>query len=398
MSTPHRILRRVVNLLLAALVILPTTGHAHDPSAWGGVFRSRDSGQTWLPVDAGLFIGGAMAVAVHPTDPNHLLYATDTRLLRSRNGGRDWIHEAPDRFVGPTLAVAFDADGHGAVAASSAGVFRFRDDVASWSPVDAPENASPARLIVADSSRPGHFVLGAPGGLFTSVDGGRRWYAVGGAAPRSQPTALHVAGDSALAVIGGNVWIRDGDNPWHRVDQGLPLDRIETVTSDAAAGIHRWWAFGGNRLYRSDDRGTSWRTVGTALDTADTSVREIAPLDGGRVIVLTTHRGLWRSNDGGEHWNQVEGALPVHLEASPLLRDPHDAQTLYAGFALTPYPEIWRRAEQGNNLMSQIDPVSLAGAGAMFGLLLMAGVWTARRLARAAGASSPSSPSRQIPR
>ena len=71
----------------AALTACATATLAHDPSAWGGLFRSRDDGAAWLSADAGLFVGAALAIAVSPTDANHLLYATDTRLLRSRNGG-----------------------------------------------------------------------------------------------------------------------------------------------------------------------------------------------------------------------------------------------------------------------------------------------------------------------
>ena len=45
---------------------------AHDPSAYGGLFRSRDLGKTWLNADVGLFLNAALAVAVDPSDPNHL--------------------------------------------------------------------------------------------------------------------------------------------------------------------------------------------------------------------------------------------------------------------------------------------------------------------------------------
>jgi hypothetical protein len=65
------------------------------------------------------------------------------------------------------------------------------------------------------------------------------------------------------------------------------------------------------------------------------------------------------------------------------VRDPHDAQTLYAGFSLVPYSELRRRAEQGSNLLSQLDPVSVAGAVAFLLLLLIGGWMGARRLAHA---------------
>ena len=88
------------------------------------MFRSRDNGE-YLDCRStpGLFIGGGISLAVSPADPNHLLYATDTRLLRSRNGGRDWKQDGGALLFGPTLAVAFDARWQGAVASTAAGVF-----------------------------------------------------------------------------------------------------------------------------------------------------------------------------------------------------------------------------------------------------------------------------------
>jgi hypothetical protein len=46
--------------------------HAHDASAYGGLFRSRNFGGTWLNADVGLFLNAALTVAVDPRDPNHL--------------------------------------------------------------------------------------------------------------------------------------------------------------------------------------------------------------------------------------------------------------------------------------------------------------------------------------
>ena len=131
--------------------------------------------------------------------------------------------------------------------------------------------------------------------------------------------------------------------------------------------------------------GATWQAVGQPLAETGTSVRGIAVSSDGRTVVLTTHRGVQRSLDGGNSWKLVEGNLPVHLEAGPLIRDPHDAATLYAGFSLTPYGEVWRRADEGNNLLSQIDPISLAGGAAFLGLIVVGGVLAARRLARLRG-------------
>ncbi|HYL18455.1 MAG TPA: hypothetical protein VEV20_07225, partial [Burkholderiales bacterium] len=77
-----------------------------------------------------------------------------------------------------------------------------------------------------------------------------------------------------------------------------------------------------------------------------------------------------------------------HLEAGPLVRDPKDPATLYAGFSLTPYNEIRRRALEGSNLLAQVDIVSLAGGGAFLVLLAVAAVYIVRRLWRASLAAA----------
>lgn len=373
---------RYLRLAVALVVVASwTAAFAHDPSAWGGIFRSRDNGESWLPGDAGLFIGGAMALAVSPVDPNHLLYATDTRLMRSRNGGRDWTPEATEKLIGPTLSVAFDQDGRGAVASSSAGIFWTADGTA-WEVSAAPTGAAPARAIVAGKAA-GRFYLTGPRGVFSSQDAGRTFTRLGVGLPDTTPSALTVipgTPDIVLVVLDGMLWISaDSGATWRHSGSGLREGHVNAVDGRSGGSM---WVFARDQVFTSADAGLSWHAVGKALPERGTLVRGLSVNSDGRVIVLTTHRGVMRSADGGETWTVVEGVLPTHLESGPLLRDPHDRATLYAGFALTPYTEIFRRAEQGNNLLSQIDPVSLAGGLAFLLLIVIGGVWLARKLAR----------------
>ena len=367
--------------LFLVLTAAPALGH--DPSAWGGLFRSRDNAATWMPVDAGLFIGGALAVSVSPTDANHLLYATDSRLLRSRNGGRDWTQEAADKLIGPTLAVAFDQAGKGAAASSSAGVF-YTEDGARWHEASTPGGPVVARAIIAGAAG-GRFYLAGSRGLMLSNDYGRNWTKIGEGVPAVTATALLVmpgSPDTILTVVAGELWSsRDAGVHWQPGGAGLPHGGIETVARDSTIAT-RLWSAAADQLYMSDDAGASWHAVGAPLPGPGISVRGIAATQNGEIIAVTTHRGLLRSADGGNTWGQVEGTLPVHLEAGPLTIDPHDSTTLYAGFALSPYPDIWRRAEEGSNLLSQADPVSLAGGAASLMLLIIGGWFAAKKLSR----------------
>lgn len=367
-------------VLLLWVLLLTPSAHAHDPSAWGGLFRSRDNGLNWFPADAGLFIGGALSVAVNPRDPNSLLYGTDSRLLRSRNGGRDWSPEPGAQFSAPVFAVQFGEDGRGEIAVTGNRVY-FSSDGAVWQDALAPAGAAPARAIIFAGGS--HFLAGE-NGVFASNDHGQTWTAAAQGLPEAPVDALVASpGEPATlwAVSGGRIWASaDRGVTWAPRDNGLPLGRVETLTFDL-----RLWAAAADQLFSADPASGAWSPVGNPLPEGKTSVRGIAIADGGRTVILTTHRGVLRSTDGGLNWMLVEGNLPVHLEAGPLVRDPHDSNTLYAGFSLAPYPEMLRRARTGANLLAQLDPVSLAGGLAFLVLLAALAGFSVRRLMRARG-------------
>jgi photosystem II stability/assembly factor-like uncharacterized protein len=386
----------VVLLLLSILLATlgPAATSAHDPSAYGGLFRSRDDGASWFPADPGLFLSGALGMAISPVDANHLLLATDAGLLRSRNGGRNWTREAPTVLFGGVYAVAFGADGQGALASTAALIYRTNDG-SLWRETSAPGGAAPAYAIVPGLVA-GRIYVAGPGGLWRSDDRGRSWSWAGEGLPEGAVNDLVVTGpeETVCAIAAGRIWMSpNGARSWHARHAGLPEGRVEALTHDLI-GPDRLWAAAADRVFASADRGLSWHPVGQPLPEANTAVHGIAVAEAGSIIVLTTHRGLLRSVDGGRSWGLVEGNLPVHLEAGPLVRDPTDPSTLYAGFALMPYNELWGIAIAGGSLLRRVDPLSVAGGAAFLMLLGVVGVIAVRWLARArnAGATTPVRP------
>jgi photosystem II stability/assembly factor-like uncharacterized protein len=378
-----------IGVFLICIVGLVQPCAAHDPSTWGGTFRSRDGGATWMPVDAGLFVGGAITVAIDPLDANHLLYATDTRLLRSRNGGRDWVQEPSPVFIGPTLAVAFARDGKAVLAATAAGVF-VSESGGQWKPVNLSPSATPALAILAGVQPSQFYVVGAHGS-YRSDDHGLHWVRIGEALPAA-PVAMAVPVDSPhslVAIVQGSLYASTDDGAsWQARAAGLPDGHLEMVATDVAA--RRVWAGGAGRLFRSDDGGSSWVSVGQGLPDPDTQMRGVIASEDGNMLSVSTHRGLYRSADGAQTWQQEQGNLPVHLEAGALIRDPHAAATLYVPFSLTPYHEIRRRALEGSNLLSQVDPISLLGAAAFFILFVVAAAYLVRKLMKISSRSTSS--------
>ncbi len=311
--------------LLTSLLLAAGAAQAHDPSAYGGLFRTRDFGASWLNADVGLFLGGAVALAIDPSDSTHLLLGTDAGLLRSRNGGRAWVSEAPAKLVGSVFAVVFLADGRSALCATPGGVFRQAGE--DWRQATAPAEAAPAKVLALGAA-PGRVYLIGRRDLYRSDDNGDKWSRVEHALP-GQPefTALALArqpSEVLYAVVDGAVMAsRDAGLDWQPRNAGLPA-QSEALTLDPA-DASRLWVAGAGRIYSSNDAGANWRPFGNPLPEPDTSVRGIAADAAGTTVVLTTHRGLYRTADGGQTWRFLEGNLPVHLEARPLVRDPSHA-------------------------------------------------------------------------
>ena len=384
--------RLVIRLgVVAALLLQSGALRAHDPSAYGGVFRSRDLGATWLNADAGLFLNAALNVAVDPRDPARLLLGTDLGLMRSESGGRAWAPEAPGLLVGAVFALAFQADG--AIGAGPGGVFRLGEG--RWTGADAPAGAAPARA-VAPGAEPGRVYLAGRSGLFTSKDGGQSFARAAGLPEAVEITGLAVVSQPREVVLaiadGALIASDDGGRHWRARSPDPAVGPLETVALDPASPTRVWTAAAG-RLYRSDDLGANWRPVSGLLPEPSAAVRGIAADPAAATLVVTTARGMYRSADGGATWALKEGNLPIHLEAGPLVRDPGDARTLYAVYSLMPYAEVWRTALEGSNLLARADPVSLAGGLAFLLLLMIAGGllvrWLARR--RLAGPLAPGS-------
>ena len=370
----HFVLPLTLLLLLSA-----SPARSHDPSAWGGLFRSRDEGATWVSANRGVFVSGAIVLAISPTDANHLLLGAESGLLRSRNGGRDWTIEAPSVVLGSVFAVAFAADGQRALASTGLGIFR-NEAENTWRPVFAPQGAAPARAIVR-SGEDGRVYLAGWAGLFRSDDWGASWSSAADGLSNQPATALLVIKGSPevlYAIVRGGIRASvDGARTWASRGAGISPANVDAITAGAKHPA-RLWAAGGDRVFRSDDSGASWQGFGQRLPEPNTTVHGIVA--GEEEVVVTTDRGLYRSADGGKGWVLITDNLPAHLEAGPLVRDPLDPATLYAGFALVPYTELWRRAADREGALARVSVASFAGGAVLLFLVVLGALATLRRL------------------
>jgi photosystem II stability/assembly factor-like uncharacterized protein len=373
---------RLTLYVACVLSVLTGSASSHDASSYGGVFRSRDLGATWLNADVGLFLNAPLILAVDPRDSSHLLVGTDLGILSSHNGGRSWVPEARDVIIGEVFALAFSPDGELALCASSSGVFRRNQD--GWRRAEAPDSAIPARALVAGAANNRFYLLGRSQ-LFASEDGGRSYATVPGLPQVSEMTALVAipgSSDILAAVVEGRAMIsHDGGHSWRSAGLGDATAPVDTIATDAARP-RRIWAAAGSRIAFSDDLDAGWHSVGRSLPEARVRVRGIVASSDATTLVVSSDHGIYRSENGGETWALKEDNLPIHIEAGPLARDPSDAGIIYAVFSLMPYAEAWRVAVEGGNLLARVEPISLIGGLSFCVLVLIGGGLAVRHLSR----------------
>ena len=378
----HRLARAVALLSIGA--VLQGSALAHDSGVVNGVFRSRDGGATWLQVNPESFARGALALALHPSDPHHLLLATDSGLLGSRNGGRDWDAEASGLLNGPAFAVAFDADGQQALASGANALYRLEGT--RWREARVPAGAAPARLLVPGGVA-GRVYLAGWAGLHRSDDWARSWKRVGqeiGAEPVGALVVSPIRVDEIHALAAGRLWSSsDGARRW-RSDDRAPAN-VQALAFDGAQPTQLWLVAAG-RAYRRDDRAAAWLPVGAPIPDAQARPRGISVERDAMLVV--TDRGVFRSPDAGASWALLSAELPDHGEAATVVRDAHTPGTVYAAFSRMGPEQLKGLSSAPETAMARSDIALLVGAYAGFALLLLGVGVLVRRITRAGSAAT----------
>jgi photosystem II stability/assembly factor-like uncharacterized protein len=193
----------------------------------------------------------------------------------------------------------------------------------------------------ADPRLPDRLYLGvSPAMLYRSDDGGARWTAcesvrqIPGYESWTFPPPPHVPHIRSIApdpAVTGGLYIGveeggvyrspDGGRTWLSLNEGLYWD-VHTVTPTAGETLY---ATTGNGFYRSDDRGDRWTHYADGLDRGYTVAFAASPADPNLVFTAAAatpppgwrngaNAALYRSADGGRHWERLQDGLPDRFE------------------------------------------------------------------------------------
>lgn len=279
-------------------------------SSGGGVWKTTDYGYNWKNVSDGYFASSSTgAIRVAPSNPNIVYVGTGSDGMRSNvitgkgvykstNAGKTWDLIGLEK-TGQIGAVEVDP-------------------------------ASPERVFVAAIGNA--FKPNTERGIFRTTDGGKNWEKVLFLSDTIGFADLEFAPDNSQTIYaaawrgerkpwtiisggleGGIYKSIDGGDNWEKLENGLPdglIGKIDLAVS--AADPNRLYALveaplGEGGLYRSNDRGATFKLISTKKDLLDRPFYycNIDANPKNADVVFASATRFFKSDDGGEHWTRL---------------------------------------------------------------------------------------------
>lgn len=294
-----------------------------------GLFASRDGGRSWRSARDGFHGGDIQRLAVGPGDPDAVLVATanDTpfyQIWRSRDGGASWTPSiAPPSLEGESLRaldVTFDpADARTAYAATEHGIYRTENGGETWE-AWALSSAYTFLIARAPGARGSFFAAGFDpldfhAAIYRSDDGGATWRETP-PAPFGLPERWFFHAGSLFAQEEGALYrSTDGAETWTLAARLPTLEARDFAIAPSGTIYAATWS----GVYSSND-GTSWSppevlALGQGVPRDFLSHLALVPggpLGGSETVIAGGSHGLWRSTDRGATWKGASRGIAVH--------------------------------------------------------------------------------------
>lgn len=294
----------------------------------GGVWRSTDYGNNWVPVFDNESTGSIGAIAVAASDPNVIYVGTGAGIIRPDLATGDGVYKSTDAGKTWTHLGLFDSQ------------------MIAQIDID-PRN--PNRVFVAALGHP--YGPNAERGVFRSVDGGLTWQKV---LYRDEYTSANDVriDPSDPSIVYATLWQQqqafwegggfggggngifkstDGGTTWKQLKDGLP-DVLQANLAIAPSNPKLLYAMvapaGANGasgpvgFYKSTDAGEHWALAVNGVDGKPRRTPDPRPL--GRIgggdlptiavdgknenVIYSASTVFWRTEDGGLNWSAVRGA------------------------------------------------------------------------------------------
>ena len=257
----------------------------------GGVWKTHDGGKTYANISDGFFGGSIGSIAVAKSDPNVIYVGGGEVTVRGN-------------------------------VSSGYGVWKSEDAGKTWQFAGLPKSRHIPRIVI-DPQNPEIVYAAVLGniykptqdrGVYKSINGGKTWSKILFADPQAGAVEL----------------VMDPNNPRNLYAATWRLQRTPYSLSSGGEG---------SALWKSTDRGTTWKEISTHKGFAEGTHGiigvTVSPLDSERVWAIVENKekgGVYRSDNGGESWKQVNNSRALRQRAwyyTKIYADTQDVDGVY---------------------------------------------------------------------
>ncbi len=260
------------------------------------LYKSIDGGLVWKPIPVRLIIPP-------PPPPPPKQQSKIETPLRARRG-KQVVHSRTLRPVKPVVKIREinPAEVYGLYSAKSGtkelmfaatdlGLLRSDDAGERWTQVDVGGSAVVNALYFAANS--GYMMARSPGGLFASKDYGDHWTEVRFPLPTSDINDIAVPADQnsplLIATRLGLYSSPDGGSKWFASMGGIPAS---TVAAVVYGGAQTAYAVEYGRLFQTTDSGASWTAIPTSIPNLRIRQLWMPDIASGRLYGITNDLGI----------------------------------------------------------------------------------------------------------
>ncbi len=317
----------------------------------GQYFSTKDGGENWVSGYMSYYDLSSISFGDETT--GYIVGGSST-IMKTEDGGDSWQGLSFfSNYESFTSVHFFDAD-HGFVLDDEGKLYETTDGGGSWSEKGTANSGYNNRAYFISETEA--YVLGSYGVLIKTEDAGVTWEQIdlGNSGTLRAMTHDPSTGKAFVVADGGSynegrIIYKLENDTWSELSAFDPDDFFHLALKENAI-----YAFG-NKNFKSTDGGLTWDKLMIGENQTDRYDRVAASyfFDASNGFAAINHEGLYKTEDGGETWNQVSSY------------DGGEVQDIYfhnesLGFISAGYPHgIYRTTNGGDTWsLASIEPIS----------------------------------------
>ena len=304
-----------------ALVQAPSDPRTLFAGTLQGIFRSSDGGATWTQISppGSHEIHEIESLAVDPGDPD-IVYAGTWHLpWKTTDGGETWHNIKQGLIVdSDVFSIIVDPEHtHTVYLSACSGIYKSENAGVLFHKIQGiPSGAKRTRVLAQDPENRQVLYAGTTDGLYKTVNGGKTFKLMTDAVVVVNDVYVD-PGDSNHVLLatdrGGVLVSRDAGVTFAQSNQGISERKVAALLVDRSdpqrlyAGVVNDKSYGG--VFRSVDGGAHWEQLGSGLDGSD--VFSLAQTKDGAIVAGTT-QGIFilQASGGGDPQPSSDSPAP----------------------------------------------------------------------------------------